>query len=522
MTIDRRELLSAGAAGLGWLAAGFSASALAQASGHTLNIALFPEPNGVVAGLGSTGPAQTVIGNIYDGLLRFDEKLQPMPNLATEWTVSPDMKVYTFKLKKGVTFHDGKPFTADDVVFTADKLMRTLNPRVRVAMASVESVKALDPHTVEFRMAIPYAAFIQLFDSSTLPIAPKHLYGDDVTKPLSPNPVGTGPFKFKEWQRGSFIHLVRNEKYHESGLPKLENVYWHIIPDGASRAAAFESGKVDVLPGGMVEFFDVGRLDKLPNTDVTLKGHEKLCPMAWMWMNHRLPLFQDLKVRKAVMHALNRDAMAKVVWQGFAKPSTGAFSHQTQFYTPQVPQYPFDTARARKLLAESSYKGQAVRLLPLPFGESWMRLAELIRQNLTAAGFKVDLQSADLPGTIQRQSGWDFDLTLTYMFQLGDPALGVARNYVSSEIRKGSPFNNVGGYQNPKVDALFERGSREIDPKKRAEIYADIQRTLSEDVAAAWLLDLGFPTVYRSKVDNLINTSLGLIDSLGRASIKSV
>jgi peptide/nickel transport system substrate-binding protein len=98
--------------------------------------------------------------------------------------------------------------------------------------------------------------------------------------------------------------------------------------------------------------------------------------------------------------------------------------------------------------------------------------------------------------------------------------LGVARSYVGSEIKKGSPFNNVGGYQNPKIDALFERGSRENDPKKRSEIYAEVQRTLVEEAAAAWLLELNFPTVYRSRIDNLVNTGMGLNDSLARASIK--
>ncbi len=212
--------------------------------------------------------------------------------------------------------------------------------------------------------------------------------------------------------------------------------------------------------------------------------------------------------------------MAKVAWFGFATSATGIFNRKTAFYTDQTKKYPRDVALARKLLAEAGYKGQPLRLLPLPFGEAWSRTAEMVRQNLQEAGFKIELVSADLPGVMARTSNWEFALSLTYLFQLGDPALGVARSYVGSEIKKGSPFNNVGGYQNPKVDALFERGGREIDPKKRAEIYADVQRTLSDDVAAAWLLDLNFPTVYRSKIEDLVTSGLGLTDSLARASIK--
>ena len=521
MNIARRSLLAAGASTtVGWLAGGIPIPASAQAA-KVLNIALFPEPNALVAGAGTTGPAQMVVGNIYDSLLRFDEKLQPMPNLATEWTVSPDMLTYTFKLKKGVSWHDGKPFTADDVVFTADVLMRALNPSVRVAMLSVKTVRALDANTVEFKLTYPYAAFLSVFDASLMPIAPKHLLGmADLSKPLTGTPVGTGPFKFKEWQRAGFIHLVKNENYHEAGLPKVDNVYWHIIPDAASRAAAFESGKVDVLPGGTAEYFDVARLAKLPGVSVTTKGWEKFGPLAWLWINQRNPLLADVRVRQALMHAIDRDALAKVVWNGFATPATGPFNHTTAYYTNQTKAYPRDLAKAKKLLAEAGYKGQPVRLLPLPFGETWSRMAEMVKQHLTQAGFTVETVSADLPGTMSRQASWDFDLAFTFIYQRGDPALGVARNYVGSEIKKGSPFNNVGGYQNPKVDALFERGSRETDPKKRAETYADVQRTLVDDVAEGWLLELNFPTVYRNKIDNLVNSGLGLNDSLARAAIK--
>jgi peptide/nickel transport system substrate-binding protein len=314
---------------------------------------------------------------------------------------------------------------------------------------------------------------------------------------------------------------VRNEDYHVAGLPKIDTVLWHVIPDGASRAAAFESGKVDVLPGGTVEYFDVGRLAKLPNVQVTQKGWEKFGPIAFMWINHRNPVLADVRVRRAIMHAIDRDAMAKIVWHGFATPATGPFVRTTAFHTKDVKAYPRDLSQAKKLLSEAGYSGQPIRLLALPFGETWQRMGEMTRQHLTQAGFKVEMVAADLAGTMGRQATWDFDLAFTFLYTMGDPSLGVARNYVSSEIQKGSPFNNVGGYQNPKVDALFERGSREVDPKRRSEHYAEVQRTMVDEVAAAWLLELNFPTIYRARVDNPINSAVGLNDGLARAALKS-
>lgn len=519
MSINRRTALANSAAVMGWLAAGIPITAAAQEK-KVLNIALFPEPNSLVAGAGSTGPAQTVVGNIYDCLLRFDENLKPQPQLATEWTITPDLLTYTFKLKKDVKWHDGKPFTADDVVYSFDKFLRHFQPRVRIAMGSVESVKATDSHTVVFKLHTPFPAFLALMDASSSPIVPRHQMADlDLTKPLAVPPIGTGPFKLKEWQRGAFIHLEKNTAYHIADLPKIDNVYWHIIPDAASRAAAFESGKVDVLPGGTAEYFDVARLAKLPGVEVTTKGWEKFAPHAWLWMNHRNPLFQNLKLRQAILHAVNRQAMAKVIWHGYATPATGAFNQRTPFYTNKTTQYPHDPAKAKKLLEEAGYKGETIRLLPLPFGETWTRMAEMVRLNLTQAGFKVETVSADLPGTISRQSNWDFDLTFTFVYQSGDPAVGIARSYISSEIKKGSPFNNVGGYSNPKVDELFAQGAKEPNPAKRAALYAEVQAILADDAVAGWLLELNFPTVYRTKVNNLVSSAVGINDSLGRASI---
>jgi len=517
MHIHRRHLLGSGAAALGWLTGATPLPAWAQAS-RVLNLAVFPEPNAVLIGAGSTGPAQMVLGGIYESLLRFDDKLQPQPNLATAWTVAKDGLTYTFKLKQGVSWHDGKPFTADDVVFTCDRFMRALNPRFRVGLLSVSSIKALDAHTVEFKLNYPFAAFLGLFDTSSCSIAPRHLFENvDLGKPLTGTPVGTGPYKFKAWVRGSHIHLVRNEAYHDAGFPKVDNVYWHVIPDGASRAAAFETGKLDVLPGGTVEYFDVQRLSRLPGVSVTQKGWEKFAPLAHAWINHRVPLLQDLRVRQALTIAIDREQLAKVVWQGYATPNAGPFHRQTPFHSRQLPAVPRDVRKARALLAAAGYKGEPVRLQNLPFGVTWARTGEMVKQHLAEAGFNIQLNNNDLATTMSRVASWDFDLAFTFMYQSGDPALGVARSHVGSEIKKGSAFNNVGGCQSAKVDALFERGSRTIDPRQRAETYAELQRTLVDDVAALWLLDLDFPTVYRSsKFDNLISSAVGLNDSLDR------
>lgn len=521
--MNRRQLLQMGVTGFGLSIAGIPLHVLAQASpGGVINAVVQPEPPGLMIGIVQNGPAQMVGGNIYEGLLRYDENLKPHPLLAESWTVSDDGLTYTFKLKPNVKWHDGKPFTADDVVFSTDVFLRKTHARLRANLTSVESIKAIDPLTVEFKLKQPFGPFLGCFETGGMPMVPKHIYEgtDFLSNPANATPIGTGPFKLKNWVRGSYIELEANPDYHVKGVPGIKSLYFHVIPDAASRAAAFESGRVDILPGGSVEFFDVARLSKLPNVEVTTKGWEFFAPHSWLWLNNRKAPMDNVKFRQAVMYALNREAMAKIAWHGYAKVATGPFNSNINFYSDDVKKYPRDLKKAKELLAESGYKGETLRLLPLPYGETWQRLAEIVRQNLDQAGIKVDLTATDVAGWNQRLNEWDYDIAFTYVYQYGDPALGVARNYTTKNIEKGSPFNNVEGYSNPRVDELFEAGALEIDPAKRAATYLEVQKLLLEEVPVAWLHEINFPTLYRSKIENPISSAIGLNDSLAYAKVK--
>jgi peptide/nickel transport system substrate-binding protein len=227
----------------------------------------------------------------------------------------------------------------------------------------------------------------------------------------------------------------------------------------------------------------------------------------------------SIKFRQALMYAIDREAICKVAWQGFAKPATGPFNSNIKFHSTDVAKYPRNVETAKKLLAEAGYKGETLRMLPLPYGETWARTAEMVRQHLAQAGVKVEMVATDVAGWNQKLNEWDYDLAFTYVYQYGDPALGVARNYTTSNIAKGSPFNNVGGYSNPKVDALFDAGAKEPDPEKRKAIYLAVQKTLLDEVPIAWLYEINFPTLYRAKITNLVSSGIGLNDSLGTASI---
>ncbi|OPZ00336.1 peptide ABC transporter substrate-binding protein [Bradyrhizobium sacchari] len=497
------------------LACGLTAPALAQEpkTGGVINAVIQPEPPGLMLAQVQNGPVQMVSGNIFEGLLRYSPKLEPLPELAESWSVSEDAKTYTFKLKKGVTWHDGKPFTAADVLFSMEMLKQT-HARARTNLAQVDKIETPDDYTVVFTLKQPFGPFLGIFEVGSMPMVPKHLYeGTDwKTNPYNNAPVGTGPFMFKEWQKGSFIRLVKNPNYHEKGKPYLDEIYWQIIPDAAARSVAYETGKVDVLPGGSVENFDVPRLSKLKDTCVTGAGWEFFSPLAWLWLNNRQGPLADKRVRQAIMYAIDRDFAKDVIWNGLGKVATGPSSSAIKYYTDDVKKYPYDPAKAKALLKEAGYKGEKIRLLPLAYGETWQRWGEAVKQNLQDVGMTIETIATDVAGGNQKIADWDYDIAFTYLYQYGDPALGVGRNYISSNIAKGQVFNNVEGYSNPEIDKLFADGATATPDSKRKEIYDKAQKILVEDVPVAWMLELQFPTITRCKVKNLITTGIGVND----------
>lgn len=490
----------------------------AQTHGGTLSMIVQPEPPIIVTALNQQAPTQYVAGKIYESLLTYSHELGPQPGLAKSWEMADDGMSYTFNLNEGVTWHDGEPFTADDVVFSLGDMLPTTHARARVILNKyLESVEKIDDLTVKVNLKTPFPAFILMFEPGFAPMMPKHLYeGTDYMKnPANQQPVGTGPFQFKEWRRGEYIKLERNPNYWKEGKPYLDELIFNIIPDSASRAVAFEQGAVDVLRGGDIDNVDVKRLSSLPDVEYTTQGWEMFSPQAYLIFNMRKPPFDNTKVRQAVVSALNRQMIIDNIFFGLGQLSTGPFVATEMFYDPDMPPIDFDLNKAKELIQESGINpgDYTIRMLAFPYGSTWERLDEYTKQGLEQLGFKVNLESTDAGGWASRTGNWDFDLTTTYVYQYGDPALGVERLYIAENIVKGSPFANVQGYDNPELDKLWTKAASEVDPDKRQELYTEIQTRLVEDMPNGFLVDMEFPTIYRSNIKNLVKTAIGLNDT---------
>lgn len=512
-------LLCAGAFGLADIPLGLT-RAYGQTRGGTLNAVLQPEPPMLNIGVNQQTPTQTVAGKIFLSLLTYDFNMKPLPSLAKSWTISPDGKTYTFELERNVKWHDGKPLTAEDVVYTVTEFLPVTHPRAKAIFSRCESVTAPNPHTVVFKLGAPFGAFIGAFDISNLPVMPKHIYaGTDIAKnPANLKPIGCGPFKLKEWVRGSHIHLVRNEEYFKPGKPYLDAVIYRIIPDGASRAVALEGGQVALTQWTDLELFDAQRLSKNPKFGMTTKGYEYFAPIMYLEMNVRNGPLADKRMRHAISHAIDREFVRDKILYGFGKVATGPISSKTKFYDGNMPKFDFNVAKATALLDEMGLKPDAkgvrarLRLPVAPYGEMPSRACEYVRQCLAKIGIAVTLETSDAAGWAQKIANWDYDLNLTWPFQYGDPAIGVTRNYVSSNIRKVL-FSNTIGYSNPEVDKLAEAAAAEVDEGKRQALYSRMQKILVDDSPIAWLVEMEFPTIYDKRLQNLVTTGIGIHES---------
>jgi peptide/nickel transport system substrate-binding protein len=521
-SLTRRHLLSTStlAALTPLLPQGAMAQTPAPKKGGVLTSLLTPEPPILVLGVNNQGPTGIVASKIYESLLEYSPKLEPLPRLAKSWQLSDDKKTYTFHLQPNVKFHDGTPMTARDVIFSVMQFHMKLAPRARGVFSKITSATAPDDQTVQFVLDAPFEPFLLMFDVSTVAIVPSHIYEgtDFVNNPANQTPIGTGPFKFAEWQRGNFIRLTRFEDYWKPGQPYLDGITYRIVPDSQSRALALQTGQVLMSGSNDIEPFDVPRFQSQPNLQVEATGWEYFSPLMWVELNHRTKPLDDVRVRNALSMALDRDFIVKRLWFGIGKVATGPVSSTTRFHNPDLKPLPFDVAKANALLDEAGLKpgpdGVRFRLkhLSLPYGEVYARMAEYIRASWKKVGVEVTLESTDTGGWARRLSDWDYDTTINFVYQFGDPTLGVERTYVSSNIKK-IVFTNTSGFSNPEVDRLFAIARTAADTEERQKALYAVQELLVQQMPEIWLMEMSFPTIHDRKVNNLITSGTGIVSS---------
>ncbi len=503
-----------------------TAGAAETKRGGTLTFSYQPEPSALSTIATTAVPTALVATKIFESLLEYEgAQLKPVPGLAESWTMSKDGLTFTFKLRDGVKWHDGKPLSSADVKFSVEKLVAPLHSRGKVYFGQLESVEAPDPRTVVFKLKKPVPFFLKAFQPSETPILPKHLlesldFSDAKNvrqADFMRQPVGTGPFMFKEWKKGSHIILERNPNYWKKGKPYLDQVIFRAIPDGAARAIALETGELDLAPMNSVPQADIARLAKLKHIALSNKGAEGLGPLLWLEVNLREKPLSDVRVRKAISMAIDRRKVVDVMWYGQGKPATGPLISANPWYDKSLKPFEYNLKKANQLLDQAGYKrgpdGVRFKMTQhfTPYGESFVRLAEYTKNELGKLGIQVETQSADMGGWLKAiYTDWSYQITNNFTHNYSDPAIGTQRAFVSSNIRKGASFTNSMGYKNDRVDELFAQAAVEIDTARRKAQLAEVQKILRDELPVIFLVEIAYSHLYNKRVHGLITNGISM------------
>jgi peptide/nickel transport system substrate-binding protein len=526
LRLTRRRLMQLAAAAGAWAPLPPGAVA-ASVRGGNLIFGLMAEPDVLTSAITSSGPVQYVSTKIFDALLAYDFDDNPRPQLATAWSVSPDGLEIRFDLRPDVLWHDGKPFTSEDVAFSVLEVWKKFHSRGRSTFANVVAVETPSPLVAIWKLSKPAPYIMSALSSNEAQLVPKHLYvGTDIlTNPANTAPIGTGPFKFSKWDRGNYIALERNPHYWDAQKPYLDRIIMRILPDAESRATALESGELHFAIAGTVPYSDMERLSHVETLKIDRGGEGNSFTFIGIVLNLDRPAFKDVRVRRAIAHALDLDFVLREIWYGYGERATGPIPRaMRKFYDGDVPTYPYDQAKATQLLDEAGLKPgpDGIRLTiahdPLPSVEAYQRFGEYFRDALGKIGIKVVLRNQDFGSYIHRvYSERDFD-TASYGGQAGpDPAIGTQRLYWSKNFAPGVPFSNGAHYINPDVDRLLEQAQVELDPEKRYALYSAFQKQVATDLPIIPLISGTSPLIVDRRLSQYRTTFEGGFSSFADA-----
>ncbi|HEW92005.1 MAG TPA: glutathione ABC transporter substrate-binding protein [Thermotogaceae bacterium] len=450
-------------------------------------------------------PSEEICRHIYDGLVEFDENSNIHPALAKSWELSEDGTVYTFHLVKGVKFHDGTPFNAEAVKVNFDKILAGGLRRSSLFKPIVKEVRVVDDYTVQFVLYEPFGPFLNhLAHGAGLIVSPKVLEQypkDEIWK----HPVGTGPFKFVEWIKGDHIKLAANENYWK-GKPKIDEIVFKIVPEDETRVLMLESGDAEVIE--RVPPIHVPRLQKSKNIDVIIWPS---LTVRFVAMNTTKPPFNDKRVRQAVAYAINKDAICKALFRGYAKPADSVIAPLVNgYYSTGL--YPYDPEKAKELLKEAGYpNGFETTLYVAP---TYHDVGVAVQGQLATVGINAKVVTLEW-GTFLDEIYTDPKEAKWGMFIVGwSPSTAdadwVVRPIFYSENIVPNGDNHT-GYNSPKADELIVKQMHETDPEKRKEILKELQQVLMEDAPWAPIYVQDQLVAKTSKLENVKVLPIGVV-----------
>lgn len=482
----------------------FSCSVRLPKDPHWLVWHLGAEPDTLNRLIATDAYENRINGFIYDSLVDRDNKtLELIPRLATSWDISDDKLTFTFHLRKDVKWHDGVPFTADDVLYTYEKIQdpKVDAPHLRVYYKDIKKVEKLDDYTIRFTYARPY--FKALEFCGGIPIIAKHIYDDGKdfnTNPAGRKPIGTGPYKFVKWDTNKKIVLERNEDYWDKNrIPEIKGIVFKIISDDAVALQELKKGELDLASLRPIQWV---KQSDTPSFQENFIRHEYYSPgYRFIGWNLRRPYFQDKKVRHALTMLINRAAIVNKLEFGLGKVISGPFFFEGYEYNQKVVPLPFDPETAKKLLDEAGWvdsdgdgirdkeiekkEGEEVKKERVPFRFTFLipsgarfyeRLASIMKEDFRKAGIDVNIQTMEWAAFVGRINKRDFDATsLGWSFGFDEDPYQV---WHSSQVKEGSNFV---GFENAEADKIMEEARVTFDKEKRTELYHQFHEIVADE-----------------------------------------
>jgi len=488
--------------------------------GGTLTMALPTEPPTLVSLTTTAQSAVILSAKVTEGLLTYDFDLNPQPQLATAWSMTPDGLRYTFKLRQGVKWHDGHDFTSADVAFSL-MLLKKVHPRGQSTFQNLENVETPDADTAVLVLSKPAPYLLTAMLAAESPIVARHIYepsGDAVSaNPNERAPIGTGPFMFKEWVHGSHAMYERNPSYWDPGKPYIDRFVARFMTDAAARSISLETGEVDIAGWSPVPLTDVKRLSQLPNLVIETRGNEYQNNLFYrIEFNTENKYFRDVRVRQAVAHAIDKRLVLRIVFLGYGVVANGPVSPNLKaFFDPDLPTNAYDPKFAEKLLDEAGLPRGANGIRFSVHQEAQMGaaadIAQYTKDALRRIGIDVTVRTEDISSYVRRlYTTREFDFSAQGSTQMFDPTVGTQRFYWSRNIHHGVPYSNGAAYASADADRALEAAAVEVDPARRKQDFFRFQQIVNTEVPAIGLVAQSQITIANRRVVNHTVTADGV------------
>lgn len=466
----------------------------AQERGGTLVAAWEQEPVGLDPHVTSARSSYQILENVLDTLVEMDDELNIVPALATSWEVADDGAVWTFELRDDVVFHNGRPMTADDVVYTFERL---LDPETGSGNAykvvGSPSIEALAPHTVQFTLSEPSGIFLgRLAMDKSLGIIARESVEDGS---INTTPIGTGPFEITEYLPGTSLLLERNDAYWKTGadgapLPYLDAVEVRIVGEGSQRRTGLVTGDLD-----WAFSIPLQSVAELEARDDVIVDSTAGPAYYYMGVNTLREPLDDVRVRQAISYALDRGNITEAATFGTGVPTQDPIPSVSAWAYDYAP-YDQDLEKARELLSEAGVEdGFELTVMPTTFIEETVRMAQVIQAQLAPLGIEVTIDTREWSDWLETQGAGEYDTFVCSWNGLLDPD-----DFFFAQHKTGEVFNFT-GYSNPSVDELLDEGRTADDFDERYGIYQRINREIVDAATYIYIYNPSNIQAYRSNVE---------------------